>query len=515
MKRQNLMSGRGKSTAWNYVVLLLFTLYSLPSTLHAALEREQLALESQIKSRIEDVLSKTLPANSYLVNVKVQMEDKKIAATIRTNRRTGGENNPFLNQNRFVLPGVPVKKELTVNNDPGADDTVINPASAESFIKKILISIMVAPDIPQERLRALQELVTTTIPFNPLRGDEIDIQNSSLLKPSAPEPTATTTTPAAEATTPAQNDKAVAFPDLLKRLNWPVLSVIVLILVALILFLVFLFGPVRAFLNRLLAVLPRIGEQAAYAVNNAPVKSNPAGSGGGHASGYNGNGAMKQAEGVDMPFRFINEETLNKLPILLRQMPAEQTAVILAYLSPEWAGRMLNGLDTAAQSAVMRELSQAREISSDVVKEIEAQVKLKLPYLVGGTDWIQSVYQLTQPQTQRALLGSLNQQSPELAQKLRQKSFFYEDLGAISPAGLRLVIQDAGYPTVAQALKDERPEVRAVLMGRLPAATREILEQELEMAPADPVASVDAKARIATSGRKLLADGRIALQEKK
>jgi hypothetical protein len=57
----------------------LFTLFSLLllpllSTYgHAALEREQMVIESQIKTRIEDVLSKTLPPNSYLVNVKVEM----------------------------------------------------------------------------------------------------------------------------------------------------------------------------------------------------------------------------------------------------------------------------------------------------------------------------------------------------------------------------------------------------------------------------------------------------------
>jgi flagellar motor switch protein FliG len=188
---------------------------------------------------------------------------------------------------------------------------------------------------------------------------------------------------------------------------------------------------------------------------------------------------------------------------------------VLAYLSPEWAGRVLNGLDTASQTAVMRELSQAREIPSTIVKEIEAQVKAKLPYLVGGTDWIQSVYQLTQPATQRALLGSLTQQSPELAETLRSKSFFYEDLGGISAGALRMVIQEAGYPTVASAFRAEKKEILETLLGRLPAATREILEQEIEMAPSDAVAGADAKARIAFAGRKLLAEGRITLAERK
>jgi len=504
-----------------FTLLTLLTLLTLSTSANAALEREQLAIESQIKARIEDVLSKTLPPNSYLVNVKVEMETKKIAGSVRTSRRAGGDNNPFLNQNRFVLPGVPVKKELTVNTEPPTDDTVVDPGSAESLIKRVLVSIMVAPDIPKERTRALQDLVTANIPFNPLRGDEIDIENSPLLNPTTPaaEPAAdagsSTTTPA----TLAASDRTDSTPLWYSKISWPVLTLAVLLLAVFTMFVVFLFGPVRAFLNRLLTVLPRVGEQAAYAVNNAPAKTNGVGgtvSANGNFTTYSGNGNGKHIpEGVDMPFRFINEEILSKLPILLRQMPADQTAVVLAYLTPEWAGRILNGLDTASQTAVMRELSQAREIPSDIVKEIETQVKAKLPYLVGGTDWIQSVYQLTQPATQRALLGSLTNASPELAQTLRSKSFFYEDLGGIAPGALRLVIQEAGYPTVAAALRDEKAEIRATLLGRLPVATREILEQEMEMAAPDTAAGADAKARIAFAGRKLLAEGRIALAERK
>lgn len=509
-----MMMGKSKVTfrRLGVAALLVILHSSIVIPVHAALEREQLAIESQIKSRIEDVLSKTLPPNSYLVNVKVVMETRTTGGTVRTRKRTaGGENNPFLNSNRFVLPGVPVKKDLEVPDDTMTEDTVTGPASVESLIKHVLISIMVAPDIPKDRIRALQELVTSNIPFNPLRGDEIDIENSSLLKPSEEQPAAEAV-PSTPLSAPANAPASTPFS--LTRFNLPAITIAAVALALFVLFLVFLFGPVRAFLNRLLTVLPRVGEQAAYTVSNATPKAGPNGvSANGPYPGYtNGNG--KHADGVNMPFRFIDESTLSKLPILLRQMPATQTAVVLAYLPPEWASRMLNSLDTAAQTAVMNELSQAHEVPSEIVKEIESQVKAKLPYLVGGTDWIQSVYQLTQPQTQRALLNGLTRQSPELAEALRRKSFFYEDLGAIVPGALRLIIQEVGYPTAATALRDEKPEIRSVLLSRLPAAVREILEQELEIAPQDATASLDAKTRVAAIGRKLLAEGRIALPER-
>jgi flagellar motor switch protein FliG len=161
----------------------------------------------------------------------------------------------------------------------------------------------------------------------------------------------------------------------------------------------------------------------------------------------------------------------------------------------------------------MGELSQAREVPPDVVNEIENQIKSKLPYLVGGVEWIQSVYQLTQPQTQKALLGTLNQQSPELAQALRQKTFFLEDLGVISAGALRILIQEIGYPAAAMALRDEKPENREGILKRLPTAMREILQQELELAADDKRAMIEAKVRLLDVGRRLLAEGRITLPE--
>ena len=285
-----------------------------------------------------------------------------------------------------------------------------------------------------------------------------------------------------------------------------------------ILFIAFLFGPVRAFLNRLLAVLPRIGEQAAYTVSNAPAKAAAPGTIGngsnGNGNGYsNGNGSHGVAEEGTRPFRFIREDQLNKLPLLFKGMSPAQCAVVLAYLPAEWASKVLEALDPDVQTTIMGELSQAREVPPQTVMDIEQQIKAKLPYMVGGVDWIQSVYQLTQPSTQRALLGTLNQQSPELAQTLRRKTFFLEDLSVISGGALRLMLQEVGYPTAALALREETPENRMVILNRLPVAMREIFQQELDLSADDKNAIADAKMRLLDTGRRLLADGRISLPE--
>ncbi len=495
------------STHGHRILTSLIGLFLLSSFSFAKYEQEQIQIESQLQSRIEGILSKTLPPNSYLVTVKVEMENRERPSVKSTTAKRGGGNS-LLGQNQYVLPGVPGKKEF-VTTPESTSETTVSAFSAEALVKRINITILVAPDISADQIRGIREVISGSIPFNPLRGDEMVIQSSPLLSRTG------TGGDSAAGSRPSAQGGGSYWSSFSDHTNAPVLMFSGAIIMVFLLFIAFLFGPVRAFLNRLVAVLPRIGEQAAYTVSNAPVKAAAGGiaAGGSRASGTNGNGPHDSAEEGVRPFRFIREDQVNKLPILFKEMSAAQCAVVLAYLPAEWASKVLGVLDPGVQTTIMGELSQGREVPPDIVKNLEEQIKAKLPYLVGGVDWIQSVYQLTQPQTQRALLGTLNQRSPELAQALRRKTFFLEDLNVISAGALRLVFQEVGYPVAALALRDEKSEIREVLLKRLPVAMREIMQQELDLAGDDRNAMADAKMRLLDVGRRLLGDGRIALPE--
>jgi hypothetical protein len=483
--------------------ILSLSLICLPSSwLLAKYEQEQIQIETQLQERIEGILSKTLPAKSYLVTVKVEMENRE--RPISQTNTPRARSNSLSGQNQYVLPGVPGKKVYVAATDTQTENKVSG-FSAETLVSRISITVLVASDVTAEQIRSLRDIITGSIPFNPLRGDEMQIQNSSLLKPVREDVTGGAANSAQEQS---------LWKSIVNRANAPVLMIVGALMTILILFIAFLFGPMRAFLNRLLAVLPRVGEQAAYTVSNAP-KNAAAASTNGTGPYMNGNGFHDPKEEGTRPFHFVREDQLNKLPILCRSLSPAQCALILAYLPAEWASKVLGALEPNTQTSIMRELSQAREVPSAVVTELEELVKAKLPYLVGGEDWIQSVYQLTQPQTQRALLGTLNQQSPELAQALRRKTFFLEDLGTITAGALRLLLQEASYPISALAMRDEKQEFRDAILKRLPVAMREILQQELELAADDKVAIAEAKIKLLETGRRLLVENRFSLQDRK
>jgi hypothetical protein len=495
---------------WSFMVALLL-LGGVSTFVWARYEKEQVMLENQLTDRIEGILAKTLPPNSYLVTVKVEMEEGTRGGVNRTVNTRGGEN-PFMQKNRFVLPGVPEKKQFSTTPEVTQESTVVNPP-AEALIKKITITILVSPDVNGEQIRSLREFISSAIPFNPLRGDELDIQTSPLLKSSKSQ-TSGANAGGVGVGTNTSNDKSW----LGEGVNMPLFIVLIFVAVGLIGLTAFLFGPVRGFFNRLLAVLPRVGEQAIYAANAS-------GNGGGAAAsaahtpqaGYPGAiHGMQQNDNtpkLNMPFQFIREEQLSKLPMLFRELSSTEIALILAYLPPAWSSRLIAGFDAATQGAVMRELSKSREVPAEVVNQVEAQIKEKLPYMVGGAEWVQQIFPLTPPQTQKVLLNTLSQESPDVAKALRLKTFFFEDLGNLSAPALRVLVQDLGYPQLALAMKDEKKEMQEMVMRKLPAGIRTIVQQELELSSGDKRAINDAKNRLVVEVRRLAADGRIALGE--
>jgi flagellar motor switch protein FliG len=105
----------------------------------------------------------------------------------------------------------------------------------------------------------------------------------------------------------------------------------------------------------------------------------------------------------------------------------------------------------------------------------------------------------------------LAKQAPDLARALRAKTFFFEDLRALDPTSLRVLVQEVGYPAMGLALKSEARDLRDVVLRNLAAGIRDVVLQEMELSRQDEAAITDAKSQVIAAGQRLLAEGRILL----
>ena len=96
-----------------YVIMSLALVGLASSRLYAKYEQEQLDMENQLQQRIEGILSRTLPPNSYLVTVKVEMDQReRPAARQSATAKRGGNNRFAAGRTNTCCPAFRRKKEF-------------------------------------------------------------------------------------------------------------------------------------------------------------------------------------------------------------------------------------------------------------------------------------------------------------------------------------------------------------------------------------------------------------------
>src|SRR6185369_9807971 len=142
--------------------------------------------------------------------------------------------------------------------------------------------------------------------------------------------------------------------------NNQLLVLLVLMVFTILLFSLFVFGPLRGFLNRLVQILPTLrpseptGGPQRYGPNDAQILPAllaaqslglPGPSMGMSPTNFSGSLQVENPNKRITPFGFIREDHLSNLSTLLAGETPERAAVVLGYLPTEWISRVLSKMD--------------------------------------------------------------------------------------------------------------------------------------------------------------------------
>ena len=469
---------------------------------------EKLALEIKMQQRVEIALSKMLPPGQYVVVVRVEALSKLL-----------DDSGNFKDlEEEFFLPGVPVRTNLDgtagVMKDI-AESLKPDPRFFKHFIKRISATLVLDQDLPDETVEKVRELTRQILSLSAKRGDKLEIQRIVFNKPVAPTP-----------------ESAISrFQGSLKS-YWVIIS-LALILFCIAVFLLFVFGPLRGFLNRFVQVLPTLKSNDSNAANRpsrmgsleaqvlpalmAQVQAMgllPQGGGRGGPGGSNFQGSLlvENPNKKTSPFGFIREDHLANLATLLMRETPDKAAVVLGYLPPEWISRVLSKMDHEMQSAITDQLATTKQLLPEQVEDIEQDLKRRLDYLIGGPDRIIAIYESLDPEAQTKMLDNLKIARPELAEELRSRTFLFEDLEKLESNSLKTVLREVDLQTLVLALRGRSEDFRKKILDHLTQGKAEIIREELEFSdgPAGKPTS-EAQRKVALLVRRLEREGQIVL----
>ena len=219
------------------------------------------------------------------------------------------------------------------------------------------------------------------------------------------------------------------------------------------------------------------------------------------------------------PFDTIRKTDPSQLMNFIQGEHPQTIALVMAYLQPEQASKILAYLPQEIQADVSRRIALMDRTSPDIIKEVESVLEHKLSSIVtneyasaGGIDSIVNVLNLADRGTEKNILEHLEEKDPELAEEIRKRMFVFEDIVILSDRGVQLVLRQVDTHDVALALKTSSEDVENKIYRNMSKRAAEILREDIEyMGPVRLREVEDAQQRIVNVIRQLEDSGEIVI----
>jgi len=199
------------------------------------------------------------------------------------------------------------------------------------------------------------------------------------------------------------------------------------------------------------------------------------------------------------PFEFLRKADPDSVVGFIADEHPQMIALILSYLEPHRAGRIVEGLATTKQQEVIRRLATIEPTSPAVVEEVEKALQGRLEAFgaadVRETDGVSAAAKVLNHvtrATERVIMESLRADDPDLVEKLRRQMFTFADLHRVNERGVQNLLKTIDTSRLSLALKTASPELRDKFFRNMSKRAQERVTEEMELM--GPVRVVDVQA---------------------
>ncbi|CCJ34712.1 Flagellar motor switch protein FliG [Caloramator australicus RC3] len=183
------------------------------------------------------------------------------------------------------------------------------------------------------------------------------------------------------------------------------------------------------------------------------------------------------------------------LNVIINEHP-QTIALILCYLQSEKAAQILSGLPEDLQVDVAKRIATMNNTSPMFIEEVEEILEKKLSNVIrpdfqqiGGIQTLVDIINNVDRGTEKSILDELDREQPELAEKIRESMFVFEDIVTLDNASIQRVLREVDQKDLALALKGASEEVQNIIFNNMSKRAAQSLKEDLEFM--GPVRLVD------------------------
>lgn len=219
------------------------------------------------------------------------------------------------------------------------------------------------------------------------------------------------------------------------------------------------------------------------------------------------------------PFDFIRRTDPAHLLNFIQQEYPQTIALILAYLEPSKAAVILQNLQPDIQPEVSKRLATMDRTSPDVLREVERVLEKKLSTLssedytsAGGVDSIVEILNLVDRSSEKAIIETLEEDDPELAEEIKKRMFVFEDIVMLDDRAIQRVLREVDQQELAKALKSVDTEVQDKIFRNMSKRASSMLKEDMEfMGPVRLKDVEESQQKIVSTIRRLEDSGEIVI----
>ncbi|QXL84261.1 flagellar motor switch protein FliG [Comamonas sp. NLF-1-9] len=204
---------------------------------------------------------------------------------------------------------------------------------------------------------------------------------------------------------------------------------------------------------------------------------------------------------------------------LLRNEHPQIVAAILVHLDPDHAADILMQLSERQRGEIMLRVATLEGIQPTALKDLN-EVLFKVlaggdkvrKSSLGGVKAAAEIVNLFRGGVDGTVLESIREQDAELAQKIMDKMFVFDDVMKLDDRAIQTVLREIASETLVVALKGAQPELREKFLKNMSTRAAEAMREDLESRGPIRLSEVEAQQKeILKTVRRLSDEGQIAL----
>jgi len=206
----------------------------------------------------------------------------------------------------------------------------------------------------------------------------------------------------------------------------------------------------------------------------------------------------------------IRNEHPQIIATILIHLDSEQSAEVVSYFSAEKRAeillRMCN-IDTVKPEAIS-------ELGQVIEKQLSGQ-KIGKSASIGGIKSVADVINFLDGSIEEEVLSKITDWDEELAEKIRDKMFVFENISEMDDRSLQTLLRDVSTEQLKVALKGVTETTKEKVFANMSKRAADLLREDIEMQGPVKVSDMEqAQKDILTIARNLAEDGKISLGTK-